>query len=145
VGPRRLIRHFLSMAISGSYYSLASHCPCHHLPAVPRIRQYRPHKFLAQFHERFIMDPFQILWSLRDLTSFLDVFPSDRLPSSRPILKPCTLIVNPDPHTEGGSHWLAIRLTPRCSCAYYFDSYAIVPVVPNYPKFPKTPLYHLGI
>jgi len=68
------------------------------------------------------METFQILCTLRDITSFLDVFPSDLLPSSRPIMKPCTLIVNAYPHTEGGSHWLAIRLTPLSSSAYYFDS-----------------------
>jgi len=69
------------------------------------------------------MDTWQILCTLRDVTSFLDVFPSYLLPSSRSILKSCTLIVNAVPHTEEGSHWLAIRLTPRSSSAYYFDSY----------------------
>jgi len=59
------------------------------------------------------MDNFLILCTLREVASFLDVFPSDFLPSSRPILKSCTLIINADRNTEGGSHWLAIRLTPR--------------------------------
>jgi len=36
------------------------------------------------------MDTWQILCTLRDVTSFLDVFPSDLLPPSRPVLKPCT-------------------------------------------------------
>jgi len=83
------------------------------------------------------MDTFQILCTLRDVTSSLDVFPSDLLPSSRPILKPCTLIVNADHHTEGGSHWLALLLTPRSSSAYYFDSYGIVPLEPSIPAFLK--------
>jgi len=83
------------------------------------------------------MDTLQILCTLRDVTSFLDVFPSDLLPSSRSILKPCTLIVNADPHTEGVSHWLAIRLTPRSSSGYYFDSYGIIPLVTSIQAFLK--------
>ena len=76
------------------------------------------------------MDILQILCTLRDVTSFLDEFPSDLLPSSCPILQPRTLIVNADPHTDGGSHWLATRLTPRYLSAYYIDSYGILPLVP---------------
>jgi hypothetical protein len=83
------------------------------------------------------MDTWQILCTLRDVTSFLDAFPSDLLPSSRSILKLCTLIVNADPHTEGCSHWLAIRLTPPSSSAYYFDSYGIIPLVPSFQAFLK--------
>ena len=107
------------------------------MPAVPRIRRYCPDKFLAQIHDRFLMDTFRIVCTLRDVTFFLEVFPSDLLPSSRSILKPCTLIVNADPHTEGGSHWQAIRLTPRSSRAYYFDSYGIIPLVPSIQAFVK--------
>jgi hypothetical protein len=81
------------------------------------------------------MDTWQFLCTLRDVNSFLDVFPSDLLPSSRPVLKPCILIVNADPHTEGGSHWLPIRLTPRSSSAYYFDSYGLVPLVSSIQAF----------
>ena len=103
--------------------------------AVPRIQQYCPDKFLPQSHDRFLMDTFQILSTLRDVTSFLDVFHSDLLPSSRSTLKPCTLIVNADPHTEGVSHWLAIRLTPRSSSAYYFDSNGIIPLAPSIQDF----------
>jgi len=91
----------------------------------------------SRSHDRFLMDTWQIVCSLRDVTSFLDVFPSDLLPSSRPILKPCTLNVNADPHTEGGSHWLALRLTPRSSSAYYFDSYGTVALVPAIQAFLK--------
>jgi hypothetical protein len=89
----------------------------------------------SRSHNRFLMDTWQILCTLRDVTSFLNVFPSYLLPSSRSILKPCTLIVNAD--TEGGSHWLAIRLTPRYSTAYYFDSYGIFPLVPSIQAFLK--------
>ena len=40
-----------------------------------------------------------------------------------------------DPHKEGDSHWVAIRLTPRSSSAHYFDSYTIVPLVPSIEEF----------
>ena len=107
------------------------------MPAVPRIRQYCPDKFLAQIHDRYLVDNFQILCTLRDVNSMLDVFHSDLLPSSRPILTPCKLIINADHNTVGGSHWLVIRLTPRSSSAYCFDSYDIVPLVPVIQNFLK--------
>jgi len=66
---------------------------------------------------------------LRNVNSFLDVYASDLLPRS--ITKTCTAIVNADPHTEGGSHWLAIHFRSKSSYAYYFDSYGIVPFVPD--------------
>jgi len=40
-----------------------------------------------------------------------------------------TVIINADPHTEGGSHWLAIHFEPRSSTAYYFDSYGFLPFI----------------
>ena len=75
------------------------------------------------------MDTLQILCTLRNVNSFLDVYASDILPRS--ITKTCTSIVNADPHTEGGSHWLAVHFRPKSLYAYYFDSYGIVPFVPD--------------
>jgi len=75
------------------------------------------------------MDTLQILCPLRNVNSFLDVYASDLLPRS--ITKTCSTIVNADPHTEGGSHWLAVHFRPKSSYAYYFDSYGIVPFVPD--------------
>ena len=46
---------------------------------------------------------------LRSVGSFLGVFPSDILPQLN-IARSGTLIVNTDPHTDSGSHWLAIHL-----------------------------------
>jgi len=69
----------------------------------------------------------QILCTLRNLKSFLVVYASDLLPRS--ITKSCTAIVNADPHTEGGSHWLAILFHPKSPYAYCFDTYGIVPFV----------------
>ena len=75
------------------------------------------------------MDTLQILCTLRNVKSFLDVYASDLLPRS--ITKSCTVIVNAVPHTKGGSHWLAVHFRPKFSYAYYFDSYVIVPFVPD--------------
>jgi hypothetical protein len=75
------------------------------------------------------MDTVQILCSLRDVGSLLDVFPSDLLPQS--ITRTCTVIVNADPYTERVSHWLAIRFLPKSASAYYFDNYGLSPLVPS--------------
>jgi hypothetical protein len=46
-----------------------------------------------------------------------------------------TVIINTDPHTEKGSHWLAVHFFPKSSSAYYFDSYGILPLVPDIEAF----------
>jgi len=81
------------------------------------------------------MDIVQILCTLRDVSSFLDAFPSDLLPQS--ITQTTTVIVNADPHTEGGSHWIAVHFRPKSSSVYYFDSYGILPLVPSIQAFIK--------
>jgi len=70
-----------------------------------------------------------ILCTLQNVKSFLGVFPSDLLPHS--IARSGTVIINADPHTEKGSHWLAIHFEPKASSAYYFDSYDISPLIPT--------------
>ena len=60
---------------------------------------------------------------------------SDLLPIS--ISRCGTVIINTDPHTEKGSHWLGIHLEPRSSSSYYFDSYDILPIIPNIRDFLK--------
>jgi hypothetical protein len=57
------------------------------------------------------MDSAQIIRTLRNVDSFLGVFPSDLLPRS--ISRSGTLTVNTDPHTEKGSHWLAIKFQTK--------------------------------
>jgi hypothetical protein len=79
------------------------------------------------------MDTLQIMCALRNVKSFAGVFPSDLLP---PIARAaCTVIINADPHTENGSHWLAVRFLPKSFGAYYFDSYGMVPLVPAIREF----------
>ena len=75
------------------------------------------------------MDTVQILCRLRDVSSYLDVFPSDFLPQS--ITRTSTVIINADPHTQGGSHCPGVHFRPKSSSAYYFDSYGIVLLVPS--------------
>ena len=79
------------------------------------------------------MDNLHILCTLRNVNSFLDVYASNLLPRS--ITKTCTVIVNADPHTKGGSHWLAVHFRTKSSYPYYFDSYSIVPFVPEIMEF----------
>jgi hypothetical protein len=79
------------------------------------------------------MDTIQILCILEDLKSFLGVIPSDMLPNS--IIVPSNIIVNADGHTQTGSHWLAIRLEPRSSMAFYFDSYGLPPYIDDIETF----------
>jgi len=69
----------------------------------------------------------QILFTLKDVKSFLGVYPSDMLPRS--VTRLGTVIINAKPHTEKSSHWLAVQLRPKSSNAYYLDSYGIVPLV----------------
>ena len=53
------------------------------------------------------MDTIQITCTLKDVPSFLGVYPSEKLPWI--VHRTGTAIVNADPHTKEGSHWLAIH------------------------------------
>ena len=75
------------------------------------------------------MDTVQMLCILHYVGSFLDIFVSDHLPRS--IMKTCTVFVNADTQTEGGSHCLAVHDRPKSSSAYYFDLYGILRLVSN--------------
>ena len=75
------------------------------------------------------MNSAQILCTLKDVPSFLGVYPSDILPHS--ITRSVTLTVNKDPHTAKGTHWLAIHLQPRSYSGYFFDSYGLSPLIPS--------------
>jgi len=79
------------------------------------------------------MDTTQIFCTLKDVRSFLEIFPSDMLPRS--VTQSGTVIMNADPHTEKVSHWLPEHFLPKSSSAYFFDSYGIVPLVPDIAAF----------
>ena len=71
---------------------------------------------------------------LRYAGSFLGVFISDPLPQ-QPIARSSTLIVNTDPYTESGSHWLTIHLQSRSHIYFFFDIYGLPPFIPSIQSF----------
>ena len=58
--------------------------------------------------------------------SFLGIYLFDLLPLSV-LQQTGTVILNTDPHTQQGTHWLAIHFQPKSSTAFYFDSYGQPP------------------
>ena len=77
------------------------------------------------------MDTVQILCILRNVKSVLGVFLS-YLPHSN--TRYGSVIINDDPQTERGSHWLPIHFEPRSSSAYYFNSNDIIPTIEAFLK-----------
>ena len=75
----------------------------------------------------------QIVCTLRNVKSFVGVFPPDLLTHS--FAQTGIVIINADPHTGKVSHWLAIRFLPMFSSAHFFHSYGILPLVPAIQKF----------
>jgi len=67
------------------------------------------------------MDTVQIICTLKNVKSFLGVYPSDLLPNSVH-QQTGTVILNTDPLTQEGTHWPAIHFQPKSSTAFYFDS-----------------------
>jgi hypothetical protein len=79
------------------------------------------------------MDTLQILCVMQGVKSFVGVFASDLIPHS--VTRSGSLIINTDPHTEKGTHWLAIHIQPKSSCSFYFDSYGFEPIIPTIQTF----------
>ena len=77
-----------------------------------------------------IMDTSQILCTLKNVLSFLGVYPSDMLPPPW-VTRSATLIVNSDPHTN----CLAVHLQPQSYSGYFFDCYGLPPLFPNIMTF----------
>jgi len=80
------------------------------------------------------MDTVQIVCTLKDISTFRGVYTSDLLPTS---IQSGTVIINADPHTREGSHWLAIHFNSPLSAAFYFDSYGCAPSDLNILSFLK--------
>jgi len=81
------------------------------------------------------METVQITCTLKDIPTFLGVYPSGLLPTS--IHKTGTVIINANPHNREGSHWFAIRFEYPLSTSFYFDSYGRAPSDPNILSFKK--------
>jgi hypothetical protein len=56
---------------------------------------------------------------------FCGVFPSDCLPEDSP--RPAAFVINTDPQTEPGAHWVSIYIDGD-GCGDYFDSYGGKPM-----------------
>ena len=80
------------------------------------------------------MDTVQIICTLKNIKSFLGVYPSELLPHSIQH-QAGTVIINTNPYTLKGLHWLAILFQPKASKAYYFDSYGHPPYNINIQSF----------
>jgi len=93
------------------------------MPTVFGVWQFCFNWLYAWSFHRFLMDTVQIICTLKDITSFRGAYPSDLLPTS---IQSGT-IINADPHTREGSHWLAIHFNYPFSSAFYFDSYGRAP------------------
>lgn len=79
------------------------------------------------------MDEEQIYRLLHSLDCFQGVFASNELPKH--ITRwPAAYIVNTDPRSKPGSHWVAI-FAPQRSKIEYFDPYGIPPFVNSIIKF----------
>ncbi len=81
------------------------------------------------------MDNMQIFSILKDTIGkgSLGVFPSDRIPTD--IIEPCAIVVNLDPSTKPGIHWVAIFVINNT--VEYFDSYVLPPNVRANKQFLK--------
>ena len=80
------------------------------------------------------MDTVHITCTLKDIPTFRGVYTSDLLPTS---IQSGTVIINADPHTREGSHWLAIHFNYPFSSELYFDSYGRATSDPNVLSFLK--------
>lgn len=74
----------------------------------------------------------QIEQQLRGVRFFIGVYAVDQLPEVRSF--PATLVVNTDPISESGEHWVALHLHPDRK-ADYFCSFGFPPLIPELQTF----------
>lgn len=60
------------------------------------------------------------------------VGPCDTLPKSIPKNKNSVYIINTDPSTKSGTHWLCLWISKRKQFSYFFDSYGRPPIFNKY-------------
>lgn len=86
------------------------------------------------------MDTIQIInaMNMKKVTKqiFKGVYASNKLPKQKIKIKPACYIINTDPSTKPGTHWVAIYL-PKNGKAEYFDSFGYEPKVKSIQKFLK--------
>lgn len=68
---------------------------------------------------------------------FKGVYPSDQLPNPKKIKKLSCYVINTDPSTKSGSHWIGVILnsSKKKKCNIYFDSYGHKPFVKSIQEF----------
>lgn len=81
------------------------------------------------------MNSLQIEAALETLRVNAKVFAANRLPNS--LSTPCALVINTDPDTRPGSHWVAVFID-KYKNGEYFDSYGFPPLVESHTKFLTT-------
>ena len=77
---------------------------------------------------------YEIEYFFKDNPHFIGCFASDNLPKNK-LKLPCSLIINTDPQTKKGDHWLGVKLTQNKG--YYFDSFGLGIVNQNIINFFK--------
>ena len=66
------------------------------------------------------------------LSEYMGAFPCDRLP--RVTKYPAALILNTDPSTKPGEHWVAVYIDSK-KCGIYFDPYGFEPLLDVFKQF----------
>lgn len=72
---------------------------------------------------------------LKKYKCFKGVYPSDLLPWKTKL--PLRIIINTDPSGKPGQHWVAISIDEEGN-GFFFDSFALPPVVPEIKRFLDT-------
>lgn len=78
------------------------------------------------------MNSLEVYATLKTLPVYTAVYAANRLPLS--ISYPCAIIVNTDPDSKPGTHWIAIYID-KFQNGEYFDSYGLPPFVSQHKKF----------
>ena len=81
------------------------------------------------------MNSLEVSTALQSLPINTLVCAANRLPNA--ISTPCGIVVNTDPDSKPGTHWVAIYIDRFRNCEY-FDSYGLPPFVNHHKKFLHT-------
>lgn len=81
------------------------------------------------------MNSLQLETALKILRVNTKVYAANRLP--RTLSTPCGIIINTDPDTKPGSHWIAIFID-KYRNGEFFDSYGFPPQIDFHKQFLKT-------
>ena len=80
------------------------------------------------------MNTYQINEQFKNYKCYVGTFACDQMPLLRIRKRPFALIMNTDPISEPGQHWVALFVTKN-KTAEYFDSYGLSPLNPEVYQF----------